>query len=559
MDGYAFRRPNEPAALALMNQGCAPWLARLLSARGVSCAEEAKPALSGLLHYSALRHIDAVAQRLGRAIESQERIVVVGDYDADGATGAAVAVLGLRMLGARDVRFVVPDRVRHGYGLSPELVRLAAEHRPQVLVTVDNGIAAFSGVECARTLGIDVVVTDHHLAADRLPDTPWIVNPNQPGCGFAGKNTAGVGVIFYVLLAVRARQMQAGRDRAPLESLLDLVALGTVADVVPLDANNRRLVAAGLQRIRAGRTRPIISRLFEAAKREPTLATSSDLGFYIGPRLNAAGRLQDMTLGIEGLLCEDPVRAQEIAQALDAINRERRAVQQQAQSEACALIDEEAFGTRAGIVVYQADWHEGVVGLVASQIKERYWRPTVVLCDAEDGSVKGSGRSIPGLHLRDALVDIDRLHPGLITRFGGHAMAAGLTLPKGHVPVFQDAFESLCQARLDPQRLHRVVLLDEPPPPSEWTLSTSQILRSYPWGQHFDEPTFGSALPIVRQEVIKDAHLRIEVDAEGRRIKGICFGRTDPIPDGALCAWKLDAQRYQERDYVSIRVEGVCE
>jgi single-stranded-DNA-specific exonuclease len=542
-----------------MHQGCAPWLARLLSARGVSCAEEAKPALSGLLHYGALRHIDEVARRLGRAIESQERIVVVGDYDADGATATAVAVLGLRMLGARDVRFVVPDRVRHGYGLSPEVVRLAAEHRPQVLITVDNGIAAFSGVEHARALGIDVIVTDHHLAADRLPDTPWIINPNQPGCGFAGKSTAGVGVIFYVLLAVRARQMQAGGDRAPLESLLDLVALGTVADVVPLDANNRRLVAAGLQRIRAGRARPLISRLFEAAKREPTLATSSDLGFYIGPRLNAAGRLQDMALGIEGLLCEDPVRAQEIAQALDAINRERRAVQQQAQSEACALIEEEAFGERAGIVVYQADWHEGVVGLVASQIKERYWRPTIVLCDAGDGSAKGSGRSIPGLHLRDALVDIDRLHPGLMTRFGGHAMAAGLTLPKAHVPLFQDAFESLCQQRLDARHLHRVVLLDEPPPPSQWTLATSQILRSYPWGQHFDEPTFGSALPIVRQEVIKDAHLRIEVDAEGRRIKGICFGRTDPIPDGALCAWKLDAQRYQERDYVSIRVESVYE
>jgi len=557
--GYAFRRPNEPVERALIAQGWAPWLARLLSARGVGSPEEARPALSGLLHYGSLRHIDAVAQRLGRAIESGQRIVVVGDYDADGATATAVAGLGLRMLGAQDVRFVVPDRMRHGYGLSPEVVRLAAEHRPQVLVTVDNGITAFSGVELARTLGIDVIVTDHHLAADRLPDTPWIVNPNQPGCGFAGKSTAGVGVIFYVLLAVRARQMRAGGDRAPLESLLDLVALGTVADVVPLDANNRRLVAAGLQRIRAGRSRPLISRLFEVARREPTLATSSDLGFCIAPRLNAAGRLQDMALGIEGLLCEDPVRAQEIAQALDAINRERRVVQQQAQAEACTRIEEEAFGARAGIVVYQADWHEGVVGLVASQIKERYWRPTIVLCDAQDGSVKGSGRSIPGLHLRDALVDIERLHPGLITRFGGHAMAAGLVLPKAHVPVFQDAFESLCQQRLDPQRLQRVALLDEPPPPSQWTLSTSQALRFYPWGQHFDEPTFGSALPIVHQEVVKDAHLRIEVDADGRRIKGICFGRTDPIPDGALCAWKLDTQRYQARDYVSIRVEGVYE
>ncbi len=559
---YGFRIIDDEACARLQQEGMPAWLARLYASRGVKTAQEVRPHLSELLHYRTMRNIDATARRIARAIEEGETIVVVGDYDADGATATAAAILGLRMLGAREPRFVVPDRFKHGYGLSAEVARLAAEHRPSLLITVDNGIGAFSGVEEARRLGMDVIITDHHLAGDRLPDTPWIVNPNQPGCVFAGKHTAGVGVLFYVLLATRSLLMTAGRwtqaQKPRLESLLDLVALGTVADVVQLDANNRRLVAAGLARIRNGQSRALVRHLFDLSRRTTAYATASDLGFYVGPRINAAGRMVDMTLGIQGLIA-DGERAAEIAQALDDINRERKETQKQMELQAAALLDEiGGLSAPAGLVLYRPEWHEGVIGLVASRVKEKYWRPTIVLCDDQDGHLKGSGRSIVGLHLRDALDWIDRKLPGSILKFGGHAMAAGLTLRREALEAFRNAFVDVCARWLSPQALERQLLLDTPAAWSEIDFAAASTLESLVWGHGFEEPIFGSSLPIVRQEILKDAHLRFEVDAGGgRRLKGICFGRTAPIEPGHMVAWRLMAERWNGYENATIRVEQV--
>lgn len=560
---YAFRASDESIAKRLEKQGLEPWLAALFAARGVTDAQDAQPRIGGLLHYGSLLNIEAGARRIARAIEGRESIVVVGDYDADGATATATAILGLRMLGANHPRFVVPDRFKHGYGLSPEVVRLAAQHHPKLIITVDNGIAAFSGIEEARRLGIDVVVTDHHLAGDRLPDTPWIINPNQPQCHFGGKNTAGVGVLFYTLLATRALLMEAGRfnEKPRLEALLDLVALGTVADVVRLDTNNRRLVGAGLSRIRSGASRPLLKHLFSLSRREAQHAASSDLGFYIGPRINAAGRMEDMTLGIQGLLSDDDGRALEIAQALDSINRERKETQRQMEQEAAALMDEEAHAAgAAGLVLYRGDWHEGVIGLVASRVKEKHWRPTLVFCDDKEGHLKGSGRSIPGLHLRDAIDWVGRLQPNSILKFGGHAMAAGLTIRREALESFRAAFADVCGQWLTPDALQRRAILDAPPPLSAINYDMAQTIESLVWGQGFEEPLFGSVLPIVRQEVLKEAHLKLEIDAGGgRRLKGICFGRTHPIEPHQMVAWRVVAERWNGRLGAAIRVEQVFE
>ncbi|MCX8072777.1 MAG: DHH family phosphoesterase, partial [Candidatus Binatia bacterium] len=409
---HRFRtQADESLIQALQMRGLQPWKSRLLASRGLRGPEQADTGIGGLLHYRDFKGIDEAASRLLKAIAENQRILIVGDYDADGATATAVMVRGLRMLGAEHVDFLVPDRLKHGYGLSPTLAELAHERRPHVLVTVDNGIAALDGIERARSLGMDVVVTDHHLAGATLPPTPWIVNPNQPGCPFASKAAAGVGVAFYVLLAMRSKLQASaafeGRERPALEQLLDLVALGTVADVVPLDANNRRLVAAGLARMRKGAALPLIQALFALTKRQAAWATSADLGFAIGPRINAAGRLEHMSLGIEGLLCDAPGRAQEIAAELHRINEERRATQAEMEMQAVELAEQPGWEQKTGLVVHQTQWHEGVIGLVASRLKERYWRPTIALCAAQhDGLLKGSGRSIPGLHLRDAIDEL---------------------------------------------------------------------------------------------------------------------------------------------------------
>jgi len=560
---YQFRTQDLASSQRLQADGLPAWLANLCASRGVTQAEDVQPKLPGLLHFQSMRNIDASARRIAQAIENGERIVVVGDYDADGATATAVAILGLRMMGAQDPQFVVPDRFKHGYGLGPAVVEVAAGKSPSLIITVDNGIAAFAGIDEARRRGIDVVVTDHHLAGDRLPDTPWIVNPNQPQCGFEGKNTAGVGVMFYTLLAVRALMLQAGRwtpqSKPALEGLLDLVALGTVADVVRLDANNRRLVGAGINRIRQGVTRPLIRHLFEASRRMASHACSSDLGFYVGPRINAAGRMKDMSLGIQGLLCDDDARAQEIAAGLDTINRDRRETQKQMEDEAVEMLAGiEVDSSACGMVLYKRQWHEGVIGLLASRIKERRWRPTLVFCDDHDGNLKGSGRSVPGLHLRDAIDWLDRLHPGIVLKFGGHAMAAGLTIHKDGLDVFKEAFDQICAERLSPEALQNCLLLDEPPDWPLVSLDTALQIERLVWGQGFDEPVFGGALPLRKQEVIKDAHLKLEINAGvGRIIRGICFNRTQPIEPQHLCAWSLVVERWKDRVTPSIRVNHV--
>ncbi len=425
--------PAEPCAV-LQQSGLAPVWARLYAARGVTHPEQIAHRLPHLLPPAGLLHIERAAALLADAIRDGKRLLIVADYDADGATACAVGVRGLRLLGAQ-VDYIVPNRIEHGYGLSPDIVQLAAERDPDLLLTVDNGIAAVEGVAAANALGIPVLVTDHHLPGDALPDAACIVNPNQPGCAFASKNLAGVGVMFYVLLALRAELRQRGvfADQAEpdLRSLLDLVALGTVADVVKLDANNRTLVENGLARMRAGKASAGIDALFHAAGRDPARATVFDLGFMLGPRLNAAGRLDDMSLGIECLLADDPGIAKELAQQLDSLNRARREVEADMLEEALAILATFNPGDSHSLTAYQPGWHDGVIGILASRLKDKFHRPTVVFAASESGELKGSGRSIPGLHLRDALDLIDKRHPGLILKFGGHAMAAGLSLRVG--------------------------------------------------------------------------------------------------------------------------------
>jgi single-stranded-DNA-specific exonuclease len=488
-------------------------LRRVYAARGIRGDADLPLELRSLLPPDSLLGIEAAAALLADAIASRRRVVIAGDYDADGATATAVAVLGLRALGAAGVDYVVPNRFTMGYGLSPPLVELARAKGAELLVTVDNGIASLAGVAAAQAAGLPVLVTDHHLAGPELPAAAAIVNPNQPGCGFASKHLAGVGVMFYVLLALRARLRTAGhfagRAEPNLAELLDLVALGTVADVVRLDHNNRILVAQGLARIRAGRARPGLLALLAAAGRDHSYISSADLGFVLGPRLNAAGRLEDMALGIECLLAATPEAAQPLAAQLDALNRERRDIEAQMRDEALELA---ADNSAVGVCLFDPAWHEGVVGLVASRVKDRLHRPVIAFARAaEGGLLKGSGRSIPGLHLRDALALVDARHPGLITRFGGHAMAAGLTLPEAALPAFSLAFDQDCMALLDAEDLEQVLETDGELDPTELHLDTAHLLeQGGPWGQGFPEPRFEGAFEI--QELRR-------MGADGRHIK----------------------------------------
>src|SRR5512139_1009326 len=470
------------ARAALEQAGLAPAWARLYAARGVAHPEQVAHRLPQLLPPAGLLHVERAAALLADAIHHKKRLLIVADYDADGATACAVGVRGLRMFGAR-VDYLVPNRIEHGYGLTPDIVRLASERRPDLLVTVDNGIAAVDGVAAANALGIPVLVTDHHLPGDALPDAACIVNPNQPGCGFGSKNLAGVGVMFYVLLALRAELRQRGayteKPEPDLRALLDLVALGTVADVVKLDANNRTLVAQGLARMRAGKASAGINALFRAAGREPTRATVFDLGFMLGPRLNAAGRIDDMALGIECLLADDPATAQQLAQRLDSLNRERRSIEADMQEEALAILASFNPTDSHSLTAWQPGWHVGVIGILASRLKDKFHRPTIVFASSGNGGaegslrsqrgptglplageLKGSGRSIPGLHLRDALDLVDKRHPGLILKFGGHAMAAGLSLPAGRHEAFGQAFEEVVRELIDPADLEGVIETD---------------------------------------------------------------------------------------------------
>ncbi|XDF34355.1 single-stranded-DNA-specific exonuclease RecJ [Paracidovorax avenae] len=557
------------AVWALEQAGVHPLLARLYAARGVTAHDELDDALARLLPPPGLRGMREAAALLADAIAQDRRIVVVADYDCDGATACAVAVRGLRLLGARQVDYLVPDRIADGYGLSPAIARRGRERGADLLVTVDNGIASVEGVAEARALGLSVLVTDHHLPGPELPQADAIVNPNQPGCSFESKSIAGVGVMFYVLMALRAELRERGvfdkASQPKLEPLLPLVALGTVADVVRLDANNRRLVAQGLKRIRAGHMPAGIAALFDAAGRKAAVATTFDFGFALGPRINAAGRLADMTLGIECLLTDDPGRAAELARTLDAINRERREIEGGMREQAL-LMAESLFGENdeppAAVSVWDPDFHEGVVGIVASRIKDRLHRPTFVFATSsapgKEDEIKGSGRSIPGFHLRDALDLVAKRHPGVILKFGGHAMAAGCTVAKDQFPVFERAFAQVAQEWLDAATLMRRLDTDGPLSPEYCRAELVDTLHREVWGQGFAPPTFSEEVEIVSQRLVGEGknHLSLKLLHQGRPVDGIWFGHTEPLPARVLLAFRLDVNEWKGERRVQFLVEG---
>jgi single-stranded-DNA-specific exonuclease len=568
-------RPAPPRlAFALEQQGVHPLLARLLAARGVGSADELDTSPAKLLPPSAMQGAPEAGRLLADAIAAGRRIVVVADYDCDGATACAVALRGLRLLGAASVAYVVPDRAVHGYGLTPAIVELARPLRPDLLVTVDNGIASLEGVAHAKALGLDVLVTDHHLprvdaGAVVLPPADVIVNPNQPGCGFPSKAIAGVGVMFYVLLATRAEQRARGLYAAGaeprLDALLDLVALGTVADVVKLDANNRRLVALGLKRIRAGRMQPGVAALFRVAGREPARAAGFDFGFALGPRINAAGRLADMTLGIECLVTDDAARAQELAQQLDAINRERREVEggmRERADEALALLADADATPPPALALFDEAFHEGVVGIVAGRVKERLHRPTFVFARGADGRLKGSGRSIPGFHLRDALDLVAKRDPGLLARFGGHAMAAGCTLADADaaaVARFGALLEGVAREWLDAATLTRTLRTDGPLDLQWFNAETVALLDEQVWGQGFEPPLFCDTVQVLQQRLVGEKHLKLRLRHAGQERDGIWFNRTESLPAQARLAYRVSLDEWNGRQRVQMVVEAAEE
>ncbi|WP_312834156.1 single-stranded-DNA-specific exonuclease RecJ [Comamonas sp.] len=552
---------------ALEQAGVHPLLARLFAARGVQAADELDDGLGQLLPPAGLLGTREAALLLADAIGQQLRICVVADYDCDGATACAVALRGLRMLGARQVSYLVPDRVVDGYGLTPAIAERVHQQGAQVLVTVDNGIASVDGVARAKALGMTVIVTDHHLPAATLPAADAIVNPNQPGCGFASKAMAGVGVMFYVLMALRAelRDRGAFADMAQprLDSLLPLVALGTVADVVKLDANNRRLVAQGLRRIRAGHMPPGLGALFAAASRRAASASTFDFGFALGPRINAAGRLADMTIGIECLLTDDTLLADTLARQLDAINRERRDIETGMREHAMLLAEalfEEGTEPPPAVSVFDPDFHEGVVGIVASRIKDKLHRPTFVFAASSapghEHELKGSGRSIPGFHLRDALDLVAKRHPGVLIKFGGHAMAAGCTIALDDFEVFEQALAQVAQEWLDERTLTRQLETDGPLPVQFRHAETVDTLNSQVWGQGFAPPTFSEELEIVSQRLVGEKHLSLKLRHHGEMVDGIWFGHTEPLPAKVLLAYRLDINEWQGQRKLQFLVEG---
>ncbi|ARN21920.1 single-stranded-DNA-specific exonuclease RecJ [Piscinibacter gummiphilus] len=570
------RRDVPPRPLwALEQAGVPPLLARLFAARGVSRFDELDDGLARLLPPAQLKGATEAARFLADALAARRRICVVADYDCDGATACAVALRGLALLGAAPgtLTHVVPDRAVHGYGLTPAIVELAMTVTPDVLLTVDNGIASLAGVAHARARGLDVVVTDHHLPAKEdgvgtvLPDATVIVNPNQPDCGFESKNLAGVGVMFYVLLALRSELRSRGaftpENQPRLDALLDLVALGTVADVVRLDANNRRLVAQGLKRIRAGKMQAGVAALFAAAGRDARRACGFDFGFAIGPRINAAGRLSDMTLGIECLLTDDPARAHELAQQLDTINRERREVEAGMREHAEGMLEDLlAQGGLAGdpppaLALYDPDFHEGVVGIVAGRMKDRLHRPTFVFAKGQDGLLKGSGRSIPGFHLRDALDLVSKRHPGVLVRFGGHAMAAGATLAESDFPVFERALREVAGEWLDAATLSRTLMTDGPLEAGYFTPETVRSLDAQVWGQAFEPPVFSDEVEVISQRLVGEKHLKLAVRHGGTVRDAIWFGHSEPVGERVTLAYQLRLDEYNGKQRVQMIVEGI--
>lgn len=550
-----------------------PLLTRLYAARGVRSAVELEKGLARLIPYQQLAGIDAAVALLVEALEQRRRVLIVGDFDADGATASCVGVLGLRMLGVAHVDYLVPNRFEYGYGLTPEIVAVALQRRPELLITVDNGISSVDGVAAAKAAGLKVLVTDHHLPGPELPAADAIVNPNQPGCDFPSKAMAGVGVIFYVLLALRARLREigwfarAGLAEPNLGELLDLVALGSVADVVPLDANNRILVHQGLARIRAGRARPGLKAILEVAGKQAARITSTDLGFILGPRLNAAGRLDDMSLGIECLLCEDEVLARDMAVQLDQLNQDRKAIEQGMQREALAqLKDLPVEQLPFGLCLFEPEWHQGVIGILASRLKERYHRPTIAFADAGDGLLKGSARSVPGFHIRDALDAVAARHPGLISKFGGHAMAAGLSLPVANFGAFAAAFDAEVRRQLSDEDLTGRLLSDGQLGAEEFHLELARALRhAGPWGQHFPEPLFHGMFQLVQQRLVGERHLKLVVKTEcgSRTLDGIAFNIDreqwpNPTVRWVELAYKLDVNEYRGQESVQLLVSHLA-
>ncbi len=551
-----------------------PLLARIYAQRGITDPQELDYGLQNLTPFHSLKGLPGAVAVLADAIAQQQHIVIVGDFDCDGATSTSVAYLALAAMGAERVSYLVPNRFSFGYGLSAPLVDAAMEMQPQVIVTVDNGIASVAGVARANELGIKVVVTDHHLAGDELPAAAAIVNPNQPGCPFPHKATAGVGVIFYVMTALRRHLQQQGwfaqqGITAPnMAQFLDLVALGTVADLVPLEHNNRILVAQGLARLQRGMARPGILALLQLANRDVSKIQASDMGFVLGPRLNAAGRLDDMSVGIECLLTNDPAKAQQLAAQLDQLNQERRSIEGEMQEQAADILadllqaDGEALPTC--VCLYQPDWHEGVVGIVASRVKERWHRPALIFAQADDNTLKGSARSVPGFHMRDALAAVDAKNPGMIDRFGGHAMAAGLTLAKDAFDDFQAALNDYAAEQLDEAALQRVWSTDGQLQAAEIQLPQAQLLRQAgPWGQGFEAPSFHGDFAIVQQRIVGQKHLKL-VLAEtntGSLLDAICFNvDLDVWPntsDKASLVYKLDVNEFRGRQSVQLMVDAI--
>lgn len=538
----------------LEQQGLHPLLARIYAARGIQSRQELEYGFNQLLPPQDLTRAEEAAQLLADAIEAGARMVIVADYDCDGATACAVGMRAMKAFCAgteAHIDYLVPNRFTYGYGLSPEIVALAAQQQPDLIITVDNGIASLEGVAAARDLGIATLVTDHHLPGDSLPEADCIVNPNQPGCTFPSKNLAGVGVMYYVMLALRAELRRRGayqdKPEPNLGALLDLVALGTVADVVKLDHNNRILVAQGLKRMREGRLCPGLAALFRAAGRDASQASAFDLGFTIGPRLNAAGRLADMGLGIECLITDDPARAANIAQQLDQLNRERREIEAEMQEQAYARLEaldglESEVG--AGIALFDGEWHQGVVGILASRLKDKLHRPIFAFARGDNGQIKGSGRSIPGLHLRDALDLVSKRAPGLLLRFGGHAMAAGATLMETDFEHFRELFAQVAEELLDPAAMTRTLETDGGLESGYFSLEVAKLLAGEVWGQGFPPPLFDDVFQVESQRVLKDKHLKLRLRKDQARLDAIQFNATESPGDRARVAYRLAINDY---------------
>lgn len=553
------RRIPQDAHAALNAAGLPPLLARLYAARGVKSAAETQAQLKDLLPFSQLNHCETMAEVLAQAIKKQEKITIIADYDADGATACACAVRGLRLFGAR-VDFLVPNRFEYGYGLTPPIVDLACAkaEKPDILLTVDNGIASIEGVDYAKSLGLRVLITDHHLPGGQIPDA-LIVNPTMPDCAFPSRHLAGVGVIFYVLLALRANLRAKGefaqKQEPNLAQLLDLVALGTVADLVPLDQNNRILVAHGLARMRAGRVSRGIAALFKQSRRDIQRATAADLGFAIAPRLNAAGRMDDMTLGITCLLSDDAAQAENLAHTLDELNRTRRAVESSMQMEAQADLSVFLNEDQLTITAFRDDWHQGVVGIVAARLREKVHRPVFVFAPSDEGEIRGSGRSIEGFHLRDALDSISRDEPDLLLRFGGHAAAAGVTIREGDLDRFKQAFEKIASERLNAHILERKIEIDGKLEDEAHCAETAELINQHVWGQAFPAPLFADDFAVITQKIVGERHLKLSLRRGEQIFDAIYFGRSEFLPEFGRFAYRLTVNEYQARRQVQLQIE----